>query len=69
MHINPTFIICSKVTFLFIRTMALGGVPIGKRRAKEIDSTIGARTAIGDKPCAGPDSYDNKIIKLDIKTR
>ena len=42
------------MTFLFVSMMALGGVPEGKHKAKEMHSTTGVSTAMGDCPFSGP---------------
>ena len=54
MQKKPTIIICFKLTFLFINIIAFGGVPMGNKRAKDIDKTTGVSTAIGDSPYSGP---------------
>ncbi len=42
------------VTLLFVSMIAFGGVPIGKRKAKEIDRATGASIIRGDCPYLGP---------------
>ena len=53
MHTVPMIPINLTVTFPLAKTIAFGGVPIGKRSAREIHSVTGASSSNGCLPRAG----------------
>ena len=65
---KPTINICLRVTLLLVSIIALGGVPDGKHRARDIHNTTGVSTAIGDCPFAGP-KYSNRSYIWEIRIR
>ena len=52
-HNAPILNICFRVTFLFVSTIALGGVLIGNRNAIEMHRARGVSIVSGDLPCCG----------------
>lgn len=64
MQVKPTIAICFSVTLLLVSIIALGGVPDGKHRAREMHNTTGVSTAIGDCPFAGPKYRSTVIVHI-----